>query len=227
MKNLLIILGCLLIAACDSGNDTSDGEQYLPWKISVFDGGHTQVLGVTPGIVTLKEFTLHFQELADVRLFEKPSGDLFLEAYLGKTRIGKLEARLVAELDAPESLLKSILASNNGRKATPNNYWQYALDDEQLRQALDLTIWRFMYIPIAHYEQKQIEYFGTPDAVEQATASAEYRFYSKKGVVVLWDKEGKETFYYSSPKAFERLKQALIADKKSDTPFSSQKDAAQ
>ncbi|PID47507.1 MAG: hypothetical protein CSB47_00570 [Proteobacteria bacterium] len=176
--------------------------------------GETEVLGLSPGNFSLREFAEHFHELAEVRLFQKADGKLFLEAYLGKIRIGKFDARLVAELDAPEALLHSILKLGKDRKPTPNGYWQYNLNDQYLLDALEQRVWRFMYIPIADYEEKQIAFFGVPGLVEKVTDTAEYRYYPEKGLVVLWDKEGKETFYYSSPKEFERLKLAIEADKK-------------
>lgn len=215
MKTLFLCLTCFVIASCNSSTSSVENRQ-LPWMIQSDSTGVTEVFGIHPGETTLSEFAKHFQELADVRLFQKPDNSLLLEAYLGKTKIGKFDARLVAELDAPDALLESILASATGRKPTPNNYWQYSLNDAQLTQALGLRVWRFMYIPIANYEQKQIEFFGEPDSIKKVTDTAEYRYYSSKGVVVLWDKEGKETFYYTSPKEFSRLTQALEKDRKSD-----------
>ena len=77
-----------------------------------------------------------------------------------------------------------------------------------------------MYISIAAYEEKQIGYFGKPDSVEKVTDTAEYRFYPKKGVVVLWDQAGKETFYYTSPSNYPRLIKAL-EDSKKETSLNS------
>ena len=218
MKTLFLCLTCFVIVSCNSSTSSAD-KQVLPWMIEVESSQSTKVFGITPGKVTLSEFAKHFHELVDVKLFQKPDNSLFLEAYLGKTKIGKFDARLVAELDAPQPLLESILASANDRKPTPNNYWQYSLNDSQLKEALSLRVWRFMYIPIANYEEKQIGFFGKPDSIKKVTETAEYRYFSKKGVVVLWDKEEKETFYYSSPNEFERLTKALDEDRKSDAEF--------
>lgn len=215
MKTLFLCLTCFVIVSCNS-NTSSVDKQVLPWMIDVDGAGSTTVFGISPGNLSLSEFAQHFHELADVKLFQKPDNSLFLEAYLGKTKIGKFDARLVAELDAPQELLESVLASANGRKPTPNNYWQYNLNDSQLKQALKLRVWRFMYIPIADYQEKQIGFFGTPESIKKVTESAEYRYFPEKGVVVLWDQEEKETFYYSSPREFQRLTQALEDDRKSD-----------
>lgn len=213
MKTFVLALACLVVVSCTSPDSPAD-KPNLPWVVSVTPNGETRVFGVIPGALTLREFAKHFQQLADVRLFQKPDGSAFLEAYLGKTRMGKFDARLVAELDAPDELLQSILITAKDRKPTPNNYWQYNLNDQQLLAALELRVWRFMYIPIADYEEKQIGFFGKPEVIEEATEFAEYRFFPEKGLVVLWNKEGKETFYYVSPKDFDRLKSALKNDRK-------------
>ena len=215
MKTLFLGLTCLVLASCNS-NTPSNESQEIPWMVQNESPQITKVFGITPGQITLREFAEHFHELADVRLFQKPDSSLFLEAYLGKTKVGKFDARLVAELDAPQALLESIRASASGRTPTPNNYWQYSLNDKQLLEALELRVWRFMYIPVADYEEKQIGFFGEPASINKVTETAEYRFFPKKGVVVLWDREGKETFYYVSPQEFSRLTKALQEDRKSD-----------
>ena len=215
MKTLFLGLTCLVLASCNSNTSSSESQQ-LPWMVQSESPQLTKVFGVTPGKVTLREFAKHFNQLVDVRLFQKPDNSLFLEAYLGKTKVGQFDARLVTELDAPQILLESIRASASGRKPTPNNYWQYSLNDQQLLAALELRVWRFMYIPIADYEEKQIDFFGVPESVKKVTETAEYRYYPDKGVVVLWDKDGKETFYYVSPQEFTRLTTALEEDRKTD-----------
>jgi hypothetical protein len=73
-----------------------------------------------------------------------------------------------------------------------------------------------MYISIADYEEKQIDFFGKPDEIQKVGETTEYRLFPEKGLVVLWDTDGKETFYYVSPDDFLRLKTALESDKKPD-----------
>ncbi len=217
--NILVIILCSVLAACvDKGNEPEN--HVLPWQVTVLDDGKTEVLSVSPGATTLREFSKRFESLPELRLFQKPDGGLILEGYLGKVTIGRFDARIIAELDASDDFLKSILDLNLGRKPTPNNFWQYKLSEEQMLTALDLNVWRFMYISIAAYEEKQIGYFGKPDSVEKVTDTAEYRFYPKKGVVVLWDQAGKETFYYTSPSNYPRLIKAL-EDSKKETSLNS------
>lgn len=216
MKTLISLLLCLLLASCNQSDESVAADDNLPWKIQQLEGGHTEVFGISPGHLTLRDFAKRFNELADIKLFQKPDDSLFLEAYLGKVRIGRFEARLVAELDASEALLESIRAQGLDRKPTPNNLWQYNLSDDQVLSALDLRVWRFMYLSIADYEEKQIDFFGKPDEIQKVGETTEYRLFSEKGLVVLWDTDGKETFYYVAPEDFPRLKAALESDKKPD-----------
>ena len=216
MKTLISLLLCLLLISCKQSDKAVPADGNLPWKIKILENGHTEVFGISPGNITLRDFAMRFNELADIKLFQKPDNTLFLEAYLGKVRIGRFEARLVAELDASDELLKNILEQGIDRKPTPNNLWQYNLSSEQILSALDLRVWRFMYISIADYEEKQIDFFGKPDEVQKVGETTEYRLFPEKGLVVLWDTDGKETFYYVSPDDFLRLKTALESDKKPD-----------
>lgn len=216
MKTLISLLLCLLLISCKQSDKAVPADGNLPWKIKILENGHTEVFGISPGNITLRDFAKRFNELADIKLFQKPDNTLFLEAYLGKVRIGRFEARLVAELDASDELLKNILEQGIDRKPTPNNLWQYNLSSEQILSALDLRVWRFMYISIADYEEKQIDFFGKPDEIQKVGETTEYRLFPEKGLVVLWDTDGKETFYYVSPDDFLRLKTALESDKKPD-----------
>lgn len=215
--NILVLLLCSVLFAC--ADQTADTEtNVLPWQVSLLESGDTEVFSVSPGVTTLREFSKRFESLPELRLFQKQTGELLLEGYLGKVTVGRFDARIVAELDAPADFLESVLASNLGREPTPNNLWKYKLSEAQTLKALDMIVWRFMYIAIAAYEEKQIGFFGEPNSVEKVTDTAEYRFYPEKGVVVLWDTDGKETFYYTSPSSFSRLTKALEDDKK-DTPL--------
>ena len=209
---LVIILCCVLTACIDTASQPEKG--VLPWQVTLLDNGQTDVLSVSPGVTTLREFSERFGSLPELMLFQKPSGELFLEGYLGKVKVGRFDARIIAELDATNEFMQSVLALNLDRTPTPNNLWQYKLSEEQMLEAVDFKVWRFMYISIAAYEEKQIDYFGEPESIEKVTDTAEYRYYPKIGTVVMWDTDDKEIFYYTSPADFPRLKQALENDKK-------------
>lgn len=208
MKELLIIIAFFLLAACDGGN-TDKLNKNLPWQVNRNADGSTKVLGVDIGNVTFKDLMFKLKLLAEPAVFEDPEGKLTLEAYFGKKKFGALEARLVAELEAEQALLQSMKKNNTGRESTPSNHWKYSLDIKETKIANDLRVWRLIYLPVSDYEPKQMNFFGKPESVQKISETAEYRYYPSKGMVLLYDTEGKEIFYYAAQKDFERLKAAL------------------
>jgi hypothetical protein len=195
-----------------SGNDKENkavAATGLPWQVSTTASGATHVLGVDIGETTFKELMFKLRLLAEPALFETPEGNLFLEASFGKKKFGVLEARLIAEMEADQSVFKIMKEDNAGRDSTPSNHWKYSLSVESTKVANDLRVWRLVYLPIADFELKQMKFFGEPAEKIQVTDNAQYWLYPKKGMALLWDKEGKEIFYYAAPKDFARLKQSL------------------
>lgn len=215
-KVLVGIFGVAIIAASLfwflSGNDEENkaiAATGLPWQVSTTANGATSVLGVDIGETTFKELMFKLKLLAEPALFETPEGDLFLEASFGKKKFGILEARLIAEMEADQSVFKTMKDEYMGRDSTPSNHWKYSLSVKNTKIANDLRVWRLVYLPIADFELKQMKFFGEPQEKVQITDDAQYWLYPAKGLALLWDKEGKEIFYYAAPKDFARLKKSL------------------
>lgn len=208
MRKVFILGVFALLVACGSATDEKI-KNYLPWKVTANSDDATHVLGVDIGKTTFKELMFALQLLAEPALFESKDGKLTLEAYFGKKKFGVLEARLVAEMDAPEATLKKMLKEQVGRDSTPSNHWKYELSIKNTRIANDLRVWRLVYMPVSDYETKQINFFGKPEETIKINDTAQYLLFPSKGLVVLWDSAGKEVFYYVAKKDFERLKQSL------------------
>ena len=208
MKKVFLLSLLILISAC-SPTDSDITKANLPWNVSVNPDGTTHILGVDIGTTTFKELMFKLQLLAEPGLFEAKDGSLKLEAYFGKKKFGILEARLVAEMDAEDSILKKMLKEQVGRDSTPSNHWKYKLNIENTRIANELRVWRLVYLPISDYETKQIKFFGEPEETIKVNKTAQYLLFPSKGLVVLWDTDGKEVFYYVAKKDFERLRKSL------------------
>lgn len=208
MKKVFLLSLLILISAC-SPTDSDITKANLPWNVSVNPDGTTHILGVDIGTTTFKELMFKLQLLAEPGLFEAKDGSLKLEAYFGKKKFGILEARLVAEMDAEDAILKKMLKEQVGRDSTPSNHWKYKLNIENTRIANELRVWRLVYLPISDYETKQIKFFGEPEETIKVNKTAQYLLFPSKGVVVLWDTDGKEVFYYVAKKDFERLRKSL------------------
>jgi len=208
MKGLIITLSFLFLVACNGGN-TEKLNKNLPWQVSSNADGSIKILGVDIGNITFKDLMFKLRLLAEPAVFEGPDGSLSLEAYFGKKKFGALEARLVAEMDADQSVLQSMIEGNTERDSTPSNNWKYSLNIKHTKIANDLRVWRLIYLPISDYEPKQMNFFGKPESIQKISDTAEYRFYPSKGMVLLYDTAGKEIFYYAAQKDFARLKESL------------------
>lgn len=208
MKGFISLTILLLLAACDGGN-TEVLNKNLPWQVSRNADGSTKILDVDIGNVTFKELMFKLKLLAEPAVFEGPNGRLSLEAYFGKKKFGALEARLVAEMDADQSLLQTMIKGNTERDSTPSNNWKYSLNVKHTKIANDLRVWRLIYLPVSDYEPKQMNFFGKPTSIQKISDTAEYRFYPTKGMALLYDTAGKEIFYYAAQKDFVRLKESL------------------
>ncbi|MEE9309810.1 MAG: hypothetical protein V3U64_02210 [Cocleimonas sp.] len=209
-----LLIGLLVVALFWflSGNDKENkaiAATDLPWQVSTTANGSTRILGVDIGETTFKELMFKLKLLAEPALFETPEGDLFLEASFGKKKFGVLEARLIAEMEADQSVFKTMKDENTGRDSTPSNHWKYSLSLKNTKIANDLRVWRLVYLPVADFEEKQMQFFGKPQEKIQVTDNAQYWLYPEKGMALLWDKEGKEIFYYAARKDFSRLKKSL------------------
>jgi hypothetical protein len=205
MKYLFFTLLILLTACEPRERDTEN----LPWKTSVTESGATQVFGIAIGEVTLKELSIRLQKIADTALFESPKGKLSIESYFGKTTVGLLEARIIADLEVSDEFLKTERKYVKDRDSTPNNNWKYQLTTEGAADIVNKKVWRMVYLPIAQYEEKQIKFYGEPEEIIEVTKTAQYRLYPSKGIALLWDTDGGEIFYYVAPRDFLRLKESL------------------
>jgi len=209
LQRSLLLSFLLLLTACGK-NTQEDLNKNVPWKATVTADGFTQILGVDIGKDTFKEIMFKLQLLAEPALFETSEGKLSLEAYFGKKRFGALEARLIAEMDADQTLLKQMLKEKVGdREAMPSNLWKYKLTVKSTKLANNLRVWRLVYLPVSDYEIKQMNFFGKPEEKLKVSKTAEYWLYPKRGMALLYDTAGKEIFYFVAPKEFQRLKDSL------------------
>ena len=136
--SLVLLLIVLFVSACDTNKEKLNKQ--LPWHVSNTADGATQVLGVEIGKTTFKELMFKLKLLAEPAIFENPEGNLSLEAYFGKKKFGVLEARLVAEMDADEALLKTMRDEQTDKESTPSNNWKYSLSVKNTQLANDLRV---------------------------------------------------------------------------------------
>jgi len=211
MKRFMISALLFILIGCGVQDEETQKKyaEIVPWKVSINDDGTTHVIGVDIGKATFKDLMFKLRLLAEPAVFEASDGTLTLEAYFGKKKFGILEARLIAEIDADDALLKMMKKEQAEKDSTPSNHWKYALSVKNTKLANDIRVWKLIYLPIIDYQPKQMNFFGEPTEKITINKTAEYWLYPDKGMVLLYDTAGKEIFYYTAPKDFARLKAGL------------------
>lgn len=211
MKRLMISGLIFILIGCGTQDEETQKRyaQIVPWNVSINDDGTTHVIDVDIGNATFKDLMFKLKLLAEPAVFEASDGTLTLEAYFGKKKFGILEARLIAEMDANEALLKDMKKEQADKDSTPSNLWKYALNVKNTKLANDLRVWKLIYLPISDYQPKQMNFFGEPTEKITINETAQYWLYPDKGMALLYDTAGKEIFYYVAKKDFARLKAGL------------------
>lgn len=211
---VLLVIFVLFLFGWKYQNQTLESAKNLPWQVSVTPQGTTKVLGVEIGQVNFKTLMHDFNLLAEPALFENQDGEFLLEGSFGKKKIGLLEARIIAEMDADRETLLEIKEQSDDKEATPSNQWKYTPSVKSVKEVINqLRVWRLVYLPVSDYDDKQISFFGKPEKTITLNESAQYLLFPTKSVAILWDKEGKEIFYYTAPKDFPRLEASLPRQK--------------
>ncbi len=218
MKQLLVIMFILLLAGLILAQWLSSTEQKsnLPWDINTTETGATEVFNLDVGEIDLKTMMHRLHKIAEVNIFEKKDEKAVLEAYFSKSKLGIFDAVLIAELDIKSAELHTFIQAlkRGDREATPSGQWKYQLSESMMQKANGLRVWRLVYIPVVKYDDQSLtKQFGEPTETEVLNEQLSYWYYPNKGLIVLYDKDGSEIFYYVAKNEFARLKAALPKDK--------------
>lgn len=183
----------------------------LPWDVTVYPDGSSEVFGVHFGVTTLRELTERLEAYPDVALFQAADGGTSLEAYFGRVRFGVLDARLVAILDASPEQLAIWAKAPTSDKPMPSGARKLELSEAELLQAFDLPILELTYVPYAQYEEDLVlRRFGEPSERIEVTPHSAYWLYPQRGLALLLDREGREVLEYGAPKRFEDLRARVL-----------------
>lgn len=206
---LLIILGYLWLK--NSGLSEKQVKQVkdLPWQVNA-SNDVSNVFSIRVGEDSLGDVVDGFQKMPDIALFyRKESGDVFLEAFFSKVKLGVLYAAVALEMDIVDEDVASFASVDLGGKAMPSGFRKYELSKSGLLKSYEMRVWKVAYLAKTNYSEGQLlRFFGEP-ARKKAEMSVEYWFYPAKGMVIQFDKEGKEIFYYSALRDYEKLKRSI------------------
>ncbi|MEJ2059042.1 MAG: hypothetical protein P8Y64_00940 [Gammaproteobacteria bacterium] len=218
MKKWLLILVLLLVpVAALVGYIVLEKPQprtitNLPWQISVFPDGTSQVFGIHLGVTTLDDMARDLKSVPDVGLFRSPDGHTTLEAYFGKQRLGIFEARLIAVLAASPVQLDEMMRGAAKKEPMPSGSYQFTLAESDLKSVYALPVSELSYVPSAQYTPDIVsERFGVPEEKIPFNDHQQWWLYPKRGLALMLDTQGKSELHYVRPADFDALKQRIQA----------------
>lgn len=183
----------------------------LPWMINADDPYNTQVLGVHVGKNMLSEMSVVFGKLPELAIFQDKTGKRTIEAYFSRVSPSVLQANMIAVLDVGSMELSAYANFERSGKPMPSGMRKYMLSLSGLKASGGLTVWKLVYMPAVHYSETQLlKFFGEPKQKTMVSASIQYWYYPQKSLVVAYDSEGKEIFYYTSKQHYQRLMNELL-----------------
>jgi len=211
LPTLAFIIIVLFLSGCGVPTPTVEMKN-LPWQVSLNEAGQVEVFGVTLGKSTLTEAVNQWQTEARVALFESPEGELSLEGYFGRVKLGPFSTHLVVRLEVPPESMEAFVAGRVKRAPMPSGVKRYKLKSTHVRQAYELLVAEITYIPIVSSDDEWlIKYFGEPVERQDLSEGRSLWFYPEKGVVIVLDENDKEVFQYFNPKNYQRVRARLEA----------------
>jgi len=203
------VVTALALSAC--GDPTPKHIDNLPWQIEVLPDGKTRVFGIVPGQSTTLEAKRALDHKADFSLFKSADGTLSLEAYYGTLKLGVLDAKLIAEVEATPEQLKMLAEHAENLRAQPSGAWKADLRDEDYLTIQNWPVRSLTYIPMAvQFDAALLEKrFGKPAERKPIDAGREYWLYPDKGLVIMLADKEKEILQYVAPSDFARLQDKI------------------
>ncbi|MBF0264907.1 MAG: hypothetical protein HQL46_06505 [Gammaproteobacteria bacterium] len=188
----------------------------LPWQIGIVSPDISHVLELDLGSATLgdaisvygNEFKLAWFEHSDE---QERTTNITLEAYFSRVSLSGLRAKIILELEYNQQEISlEYLRKNSGEpKVLVSHAIKYPLDDlaNKMRKQ---KIKSLTYVPIISIPVDIIESrFGA--AAEKVIISdlVQFWMYPQKGLVIMFDKKGKEAFQYIPISDYQRLEKKV------------------
>ncbi len=200
----LVAFGILFVLAMpDPQVSNKIDNMQLPWQIKTYDDGSSEVFSTRLGVSSLESLTTQFNDPEDIALYQGKE-KLSLEAYFSSIKIGLLEARLVATLDASQEQLLEMLKRAKGIAMTSSADRKVEIANEDIPRILQLPVASLSFIPKYRKLDSAFfkERFGEPAAWQRIDENTVNYFYPDKGLSILIDAEGSEVLEYSRPDRF-------------------------
>lgn len=215
-KPLLFLIAVLLAVMMISGCETERHDvKNLPWQIIAEDDKKTVVFSLQVGKDSLLQVVEKLKKIPELAAFVSPDKTKLIEAYFSSVRVGVLQGSFAMEVDIKNVDLSAYARFEKGGKSMPSGKRRYQLSKTGILGANSLRVWKLAYLPSTNYTSEQIkQFFGQPETIKAMTKMIEYWYYPEKSLVVTYDKEGREIFYYSAKAEYDRLLKSLPSEAK-------------
>ena len=211
MRTFGTILAVSLIAAVllwwlmpDPREDITRNRTDLPWQITTFEDGTSQVIDLHLGQDTLARAVQKLGAYEELALFEGKDGSYSLEAWFGDVQFGPLKAKVTVSLALGPARAEALVAQAVERKPSPTGDWKLLLPAAVNATLDDALVAGITYIP--SYGGLDEDFFrerlGEPAAWQRVDENRVRWLYPDKGLSLLIDAEGKDVFEYVAPRAF-------------------------
>ena len=197
--------------AADIKNAAPANAAPMPWDITRFEDGSTEVFGMRLGHSTLQNAMDILGQPDSIALFAEDQNAQSIEIYFKHAALGPLKASLVLTLEAEQRQMQDMMTRAASQKATRTGARRYLLSLADQQAVFNHKIKALTYIPA--YPGLDAEYFderlGLPFAILKESETAVSRYYPDQGLTLLIDDDGKEVFQYQHPAYFTLPSQAV------------------
>ncbi len=207
---LVVILAIILISI--KLLKVSDGivVKDVPWLINSENPQQTNVLSLHIGVDDLATTTENIKKIPEVAAFKSPDESYLIEAYFSRVKQGPLQGSLATEVDVEGIDLTGYARFDQTGKPMPSGKRKYVLSKTGIMGANKLRVWKLAYLPSTDYSIEELtRLFGEPKRKQTVTSNVENWYYPEKGLIITYDKENHEVFYYSARAEYERLIKAI------------------
>lgn len=208
----LVILGGVWLMFGEKSTETFNNSSStrhvnrLPWQIDAEDEGITRVFSVGIGEDNLSSVTQKLGKLPELALFEDGSGMRQIEAFFSGVKLGGLKGGIIAELDTHGVDLSGFARLEKKGKPTPSGRRKYVLSKSGIVKSETMPVRKLVYLPAVDYTEDQLlRFFGQPKEKKKVTDTVENWYYPHKGLLITYNKDGQEFFYYAARVRYKAL----------------------
>jgi hypothetical protein len=189
----------------DPRTDITHQRTDLPWQVTTFPDGTSQVIDLHLGEDNLARAVQRLGPYEELALFAAKDGHFSLEAWFGEVTFGPLKAKVTVTLALSPARAEALAKQAVEQKPSPTGDWKLLLPSSVNATLDDALITGLTYIPA--YGGLDEDFFrerlGEPVAWERLDENRVRWFYPDKGLGLLIDVKGKDVFEYVTPRAFE------------------------